>query len=350
MAAWAVPCALPGADAEGGGGTGTSFTSKAGDFSVRYPAGWDVIDGPNDTILLLLMQQPKAGGVPTRSMAVVIHPAEDGKAPAVRDVEQELLGFFKAIAPDATASDPQPAKLGGEPAERITFRGHDKQNTGADTRSVAIVCLHGKAGYALTCEGPVEGFEAELSDFEKVAQSFQFGAGTGDVFDDAAHHIRVHCPAGWRRTDVPGQAAVLALLPPTAAAPGKQEAVVMVDVAEIQPGLEKGGAAAYLQRVQAAAVQLDPTVRVTESADATLGRRPAKRLVLTGKRSGVAYTRAMTVCVQGRTAYSVFCGCDPDDYEKLRPAVQAMADSFEWTDSDAPAAAPKEQKKDDLPF
>src|SRR3954453_22878171 len=82
MAAWAVPCALPGADAEGGGGTGTSFTSKAGDFSVRYPAGWDVIDGPNDTILLLLMQQPKAGGVPTRSMAVVIHPAEAGTAPA----------------------------------------------------------------------------------------------------------------------------------------------------------------------------------------------------------------------------------------------------------------------------
>src|SRR4051812_19955154 len=161
MAAWAVPCALLGAaDPAAGGGAGTAFTSKAGDFSVRYPAGWDPIDGPNDTILLLLMQPDKAGGPPTRSMAVVIHPAEDGKPPAVRDFEQELLGFFKATVPDATATSPQPAKLAGESAERITFQGHDNQNGGAETRSVAIVCVHGKTGYALTCESPVQGFDA----------------------------------------------------------------------------------------------------------------------------------------------------------------------------------------------
>jgi len=348
MATWAAAGAL---FAAAGGGAGTLFTSKQGDFSVRYPAGWETIDGPNDTILLLLAQPAKDGGVPTRMMAVVIHPAEGGKAPAARDVEQELLGFFKGIAPDAVTTDPQPAKLGGEAAERVAFRGHDKQNAGADTRSVAVVCVHGTTGYALTCTGPAEGFDSELADFDKVTRSFTFGAAAGEVFEDAAHHVRVHYPAGWRRIDVPaGAGTVLAVVPPAPAARGKQAALVTVGVDDIQPGFEKGGTAAFIDRMLGAARQLDPALRVLKSGEAKLGGRPAQRVVFTGKRAGVAYTRDVTVHIEGRKAYTLIGGCDPGEYDKLRSDFESMAQSFEWTQADAPAATPKEPKTDDLPF
>ena len=137
---------------------------------------------------------------------------------------------------------------------------------------------------------------------------------------------------------------------PTPVARGRQEALVTLGVDDIQPGFEKGGTAAFLQRMLAAAKQLDPGARVLESGDAMLGGRPAERVVYTGKRAGVSYTRDVTVYLEGRKAYMLICGCSPEDYETLRADFQSIARSLEWTQADAPAAAPKEPKKDDLPF
>jgi hypothetical protein len=109
----------------------------------------------------------------TTMIFVWVEPAEGGGKLTLDQLQQTTLSNYKAAAPDAELVSAETAKLAGEPARRLTLKGHDKTDR-SEVRSVAIVCVHGNVGYTVACAAPAAGFDAPLRAFESVAASFRF--------------------------------------------------------------------------------------------------------------------------------------------------------------------------------
>jgi hypothetical protein len=175
-------------------------------------------------------------------------------------------------------------------------------------------------------------------------------AGDTAAFNDEGHHPRFHYPAAWKKEEASGAgegAVPVAMFVPDLPAPeSKQEAHVFVQLHQADTPLKESTIGSFASGIATGVRKLDLSMKVTESAPATLGGHPGRRVVLEGKVKGAPCAFVAIATIRGGKAYSVGCLCDPEYLTKLKGDLQSIADSFQWTDAAPPAKpAPAPRRK-----
>jgi len=178
-------------------------------------------------------------------------------------------------------------------------------------------------------------------------------AGDSATFNDDEHHVRFRYPAAWKKEEAAGAGAgavpVAAFLTDPATPEGKIEPHVYVQLHHGDAPIKESTIGSLMEGVATGVrKQLDPSMKVTDSGPATLGGRPGRRVVLTGKVKGAPCSYLAIATIRGGKAYSVSCVCDPEALPKFKADVQTLADSFQWTDA-APSAKPAPGRRGNAP-
>jgi len=156
-------------------GASAKFQSSDGSFTLTYPDGWSVVKPPPEPMMMLLVKGAPPRGRPAEGTPMIFATREKvtGK-PTLDQLEEKTLAAFKEAHPDAQIVSSDAAKLGGEPARRITMKGRGRLGE-AEVVDVMVVSLHGDATYSLGCSSTDEDTERHAADLDKIVASFRFG-------------------------------------------------------------------------------------------------------------------------------------------------------------------------------
>jgi hypothetical protein len=157
-------------------GASSKFQSPDRSFTLAYPDGWSVVKAPPEPrVMLLVKGQPPARGRPPEGRPVIFATREKVTGrPTLDQLEEKTLTAFKDAHPDGQIVSSEPAKLGGEPARRVTMKGRGRLGD-AEVVAVTVVCLHGDATYSLGCSSAPEDTERHAADLDKIVASLRFG-------------------------------------------------------------------------------------------------------------------------------------------------------------------------------
>ena len=159
----------------GAAGAASKVQSPDGSFTLTYPGGWSVVKArPEPMLMLLVKGQPPRGQPPEGTPMIFATKEKVTGRPTLDQLEEKSLNAFKEAHPDAQVVSSEAAKLGGEPARRITMKGRGRLG-GAEVAVVTVVCLHGDATYSLGCSSIPEDTERHAADLDKIVASFRFG-------------------------------------------------------------------------------------------------------------------------------------------------------------------------------
>lgn len=149
---------------------------------------------------------------------------------------------------------------------------------------------------------------------------------------DARHGVRLVYPADWEEKSFLFQpkSVVLMLMPPSKVGMGKLPPTVSLVVQEPRQPLLSSDLPAMEQRIVEKGRKEIEQFTIVESADATLGGEPARRIVYTGRKLGVSVQVMYVIAVQGGKGWAVSYAADPGVFEEQRPAVQQVVDSLEF--------------------
>src|SRR5437764_95668 len=140
----------------GAAGASPTFQSPDRSFTLTYPAGWSVVKTPPEPMLMLLVKgQPPRGRPPEGAPMIFATKEKVTGRPTLDQLEEKTLDAFKEAHPDGQTVTSDPAKLGGEPARRVTMKGRGRLGE-AEVVAVTVVCLHGDATYSLGCSSNPE--------------------------------------------------------------------------------------------------------------------------------------------------------------------------------------------------
>jgi hypothetical protein len=151
------------------------------------------------------------------------------------------------------------------------------------------------------------------------------------TFTDASHGLRLTYPGGWERMEVEKDEAILVLsrggdhegtsTPPTVTvfAQPKQKDSEARDLAVLESD--------YIRKARGGVKEF----QLLETADATLGGAPARRILYTGSMLALKVKVFNVIAVHNGRAYAMMYLADPKHYDAGAGDVQRMADSFEWT-------------------
>jgi hypothetical protein len=159
----------------GAAGASSTFKSPDGSFTLAYPDGWSLVKPPPEPMMMLLVKgQPPRGRPPEGTPMIFATREKVTGKPTLDQLEESTLTAVKEAHPDAQTVSSRPAKLGGEPARRITMKGRGRLGE-AEVVAVTVVCLHGDATYSLGCSSLPEDSERFATDLDKIVASFRFG-------------------------------------------------------------------------------------------------------------------------------------------------------------------------------
>jgi hypothetical protein len=159
----------------GAAGASSKFQSVDGSFTLTYPDGWSVVKTPPESMIMLLVKGPQPRGrLPEGGPMIFATKEKVTGKPTLDQLEEKTLAAFQGTHPDAQIVTADPAKMGNEPARRITMKGRG-QLGGAEVVNVTVVCLHRDATYSLGCLSAPEDSERHAADLDKIVASLRFG-------------------------------------------------------------------------------------------------------------------------------------------------------------------------------
>lgn len=167
--------------------SGTKSTAKLGDGNVvttyddpkygmrlTYPGDWDeqsipFMLRPKGTIIVLRAQSNVDGNRMPPTISVVANERSSGAS--LEQMQQQMIDKAKGQFSDFKLIESGDAKLGSEPAKRITYTG---SKLGVSLQVMNVIALHDGKGFAIAYSADPEVFAQQLPDVQKVIDSVKW--------------------------------------------------------------------------------------------------------------------------------------------------------------------------------
>jgi hypothetical protein len=309
-------------------------------------------------------------------MAVLTTPLPGGQKVRLQAMET-LLGQLIQTGIKNGKTQATDAKLGGEPARRMTITGA-RESDGHPAHTAMIFAVHGQSVVALLGGGPAEDEQAFNADFDKVAQSFAFLDGppaaaaaasatpakekesaptpapaasaakpaaaseaskpaaaadpNAPTFEIPEAGLTLALPAGWaaRKAPAPGVPLMLMSNP---SKPGGRASTITVALERVDAGAGAKPPPGQLadEAVKAFKAATASDAKVLESTDLKLGTARARQVVVAAHRNlGNLDVRQILLCFYssgGDQVVTITGECPAPEFDALKAAMDQVGGS-----------------------
>ena len=148
------------------------------------------------------------------------------------------------------------------------------------------------------------------------------------TFDDPKNGIRLTYPGNWEEQSLgvmkPKGTVIVLVAPSGAGATTMPPTISVVAQEALNEDLD-----AMVESVKSKASKQLDDFKLIESGAATLGGKPARRAVYTGRKLGVSLEVLNVMTIHNNRRFAVTYSADPDLFETHRAAVERVIESFQ---------------------
>lgn len=176
---------VPFAGCAGSGGTKSTATASDGNvvttyddpkygLRLTYPGNWEeqsipFMLRPKGTIIVLKAPTRVGADKMPPTISVVVNEKSSGAT--LEQMQQQMIDKAKGQFPDFKLIESSDARLGTEPAKRITYTG---SKMGVSVQVMNVIATHSGKGFAVAYSADPEIFTQELPDVQKVIESIRW--------------------------------------------------------------------------------------------------------------------------------------------------------------------------------
>ncbi|MBC8105603.1 MAG: DcrB-related protein [Anaerolineae bacterium] len=178
MSIWLIGCSSSSGTKSieklGDGNVVTTYDDPKYGLRLTYPGDWEeqsipFMLRPKGTIIVLKAQSKVDGTRMPPTMSVVANDKASGAS--LEQMQQQMIDKAKGQFSDFKLIESGDAKLGTEPAKRITYTG---SKLGVSLQVMNVIATHGGKGFAVAYSADPEIFAQELPDVQKVIESIRW--------------------------------------------------------------------------------------------------------------------------------------------------------------------------------
>jgi hypothetical protein len=152
----------------------TTYDDPSYGLRLTYPGDWEeqsipFMLKPKGTIIVL--KAPSAVDRNRMPPTISVVANEKSSNASLEQMQQQMIEKAKGQFSDFKLIDSSDAKLGTEPAKRITYTG---SKLGVSLQVMNVIALHGGKGFAVAYSADPAIFAAELPDVQKVIESIRW--------------------------------------------------------------------------------------------------------------------------------------------------------------------------------